>query len=151
MVDWEEVKVDTGQVSYPHLLPNPVCRKSTSTLSKCPSSELPPQFSFMKCGEGDSILLATTNSATPILRTMGVGYVRKDELIVVVKSSRDGEKEARARREQLDYQRSTVEGALRVFDSINRHAAILQLQSSFTEKPSRKAHSIPDSLHGIFQ
>ncbi|GMH19374.1 hypothetical protein Nepgr_021215 [Nepenthes gracilis] len=136
MVDWEEVKVDTGQVSYPHLLPIPVCRKSTSTLSKCPSSELPPPFSSMKCGEGDSILLATTNSTTPILRTMGVCVNRK---------------KARARREWLECQRSTVEGALRVFDDIDRHVAILQLLSSFTEKPSRTAHTIPDSVHGIFQ
>ncbi|GMH25453.1 hypothetical protein Nepgr_027296 [Nepenthes gracilis] len=149
----------------------------------------------MKCGEGDSILLATTNLKTPIHRTIGVsvnrksgvciinlaiilfidiklallpcwfslsklasrvynvwfGYVRKDELIVVVKSSRDGWKEARALRERLEYQRANVEGALRVFDIIDLHAAILWLQSSFTEKPSRKAHSLPDSLHGIFQ
>ncbi|GMH24715.1 hypothetical protein Nepgr_026558 [Nepenthes gracilis] len=149
----------------------------------------------MKCGEGVSILLATTNSATPILRTMGVcvnrksglcipaftsvlfisvkpallpcwfslpklasgvdniqfGYVRKYELTVVVKSSRNSEKEARARRERLEYQRGTEEGALRVFDDIDRHVAILQLQSSFTEKPSRTAHTIPDSVHGVFQ
>ncbi|GMH13627.1 hypothetical protein Nepgr_015468 [Nepenthes gracilis] len=31
------------------------------------------------------------------------------------------------------------------------HAAILQLQPAFTEKPSIKAHSIPDSVRGIFQ
>ncbi|GMH01485.1 hypothetical protein Nepgr_003324 [Nepenthes gracilis] len=149
----------------------------------------------MKCGEGDSILLATTNSKTPIHKTVGVcvnrkselciinlaiilfiyvkpallpcwfslsklasgvdnvwfGYVRKDELTVVVKSSQDGWKEARALREWLEYQRGNVEGALCVFDSIDLHVAILRLQSSFTEKPSRKAHSLPDSLHGIFK
>ncbi|GMH19326.1 hypothetical protein Nepgr_021167 [Nepenthes gracilis] len=142
---WLE-QVDAGQVSYPHLLPISVCRKSTSTLSKCPSSELPPSFSSMKCGEGDSILLATTNSATPILGTMGVCVNRK-----IVKSSRNGEKEARARRERLEYQRGTEEGALRVFDDIDRHVARLQLQTSFTEKPSRAAHTIPDSVHGVFQ
>ncbi|GMH26921.1 hypothetical protein Nepgr_028764 [Nepenthes gracilis] len=139
MVDREEVKVDTGQVRYHHLLPIPVCKKSTSTLSQCPLSEWPPPFSSRNCKEGDSVLLATTNSATPILRTMGVcanrkrglcvftvkpallpcwfslpklasgvdnvqfGYGRKDELTVVVTSSRNGEKEARARREGLEH------------------------------------------------
>ncbi|GMH04548.1 hypothetical protein Nepgr_006388 [Nepenthes gracilis] len=173
MVDWEEEKVDTGQVSYPHLLPIPVCRKSIFTLSKCHSSKSPPQFSSMKCGEGDSILLATTNLETPIHRTIGVcanrksglciinlaiilfihvkrallpcwfslsklasgvdnvwfRYVRKDELTVVVKSSRDGWKEARALRERLEYQRGNVEGAFRRADGLVLEAIYLKTKS----------------------
>ncbi|GMH21878.1 hypothetical protein Nepgr_023721 [Nepenthes gracilis] len=48
MVDGEEVKVDTGQVRYPHLLPTLSARQSTSTLSRCPLSEWPPPFSSRK-------------------------------------------------------------------------------------------------------
>ncbi|GMH21879.1 hypothetical protein Nepgr_023722 [Nepenthes gracilis] len=137
MVDGEEVKVDTGQ---------------------CPLSEWPPPFSSRNCKEGDSVLLATTNSATPILRTMGVcanrkhglcvftvkpallpcwfsipklasgvdnvqfGYARKDELTVVVTSSQNGEKEARARREGLEHR----EKHRRSFEAMSLTAKALQ-------------------------
>ncbi|GMH13047.1 hypothetical protein Nepgr_014888 [Nepenthes gracilis] len=51
--------------------------------------------------------------------------------------------------ERAEHQRGNVK-VLFVFNSIDFHAAILRLQSSFTEKPSRKANSLPNSLHGTF-
>ncbi|GMH10919.1 hypothetical protein Nepgr_012760 [Nepenthes gracilis] len=59
--------------------------------------------------------------------------------------------EARALLGRLEYQRGNVEGALRVFEGIDLHAAIQRLQPSLTEKPSRKARSLTDSVHGISQ
>ncbi|XP_004512392.1 protein NPG1-like [Cicer arietinum] len=46
--------------------------------------------------------------------------------------------EARALLGKLEYQRGNVEGALRVFDGIDLHAAIQRLQPSFSEKPPVK-------------
>ncbi|XP_019168558.1 PREDICTED: tetratricopeptide repeat protein 7A [Ipomoea nil] len=46
--------------------------------------------------------------------------------------------EARALLGRLEYQRGNVEGALRVFDGIDLHAAVQRMQPSTTEKPPVK-------------
>ncbi|KAH9791438.1 protein NPG1 [Citrus sinensis] len=60
--------------------------------------------------------------------------------------------EARALLGRLEYQRGNVEGALRVFDGIDLHAAIQRLQPSFSEKSaSKKCRSRSDSHVSVSQ
>lgn len=52
----------------------------------------------------------------------------------------------------MEYQRGNVEGALRVFDGIDLHAAIQRLQPSFSEKPSaKKGRSRTESPSSVSQ
>ncbi|PNY16131.1 tetratricopeptide repeat protein 7A-like, partial [Trifolium pratense] len=60
--------------------------------------------------------------------------------------------EARALLGKLEYQRGNVEGALRVFDGIDLHAAIQRLQSSFAEKsPAKKGRTRTESPSSVSQ
>jgi hypothetical protein len=50
----------------------------------------------------------------------------------------------------LEYQRGNVEGALRVFDGIDLHAAIQRLQHSFSEKsPAKKGRTRTESPSSV--
>jgi len=52
----------------------------------------------------------------------------------------------------LEYQRGNVEGALRVFDGIDLHAAIQRLQPSFSEKsPVKKGRTRIESPSSVSQ
>jgi hypothetical protein len=52
----------------------------------------------------------------------------------------------------LEYQRGNVEGALRVFDGIDLHAAIQRLQHSFSEKsPAKKGRTRTESPSSVSQ
>ncbi|WJX61534.1 Protein npg1, variant 2 [Trifolium repens] len=58
--------------------------------------------------------------------------------------------EARALLGKLEYQRGNVEGALRVFDGIDLHAAIQRLQPSFSEKsPAKKGLTRTESPSSV--
>ncbi|KAK9691358.1 hypothetical protein RND81_09G192100 [Saponaria officinalis] len=59
--------------------------------------------------------------------------------------------EARALLGRLEYQRGNVEGALRVFEGIDLHAAVQRFQPSGNEKSSRKGRPRPDSVHAVPQ
>lgn len=60
--------------------------------------------------------------------------------------------EARALLGKLEYQRGNVEGALRVFDGIDLHAAIQRLQPSFSEKsPVKKGRTRTESPSSVSQ
>ncbi|GAB2285043.1 Protein npg1 [Dionaea muscipula] len=59
--------------------------------------------------------------------------------------------EARALLGRLEYQRGNLEGALRVFDGIDLHAAVERLQSSLIEKPSKKGRPGTDPVSSVSQ
>ncbi|XP_010524113.1 PREDICTED: uncharacterized protein LOC104802285 [Tarenaya hassleriana] len=59
--------------------------------------------------------------------------------------------EARALLGRLEYQRGNLEGALRVFEGIDLHAAIQRLQASVPEKPAPKKNRSRDSNHSVSQ
>ncbi|KAM7479679.1 hypothetical protein LguiA_027892 [Lonicera macranthoides] len=60
--------------------------------------------------------------------------------------------EARSLLGRLEYLRGNVEGALRVFDGIDLHAAVERMQPSLTEKqPSKKGRSRTESMHAVPQ
>lgn len=59
--------------------------------------------------------------------------------------------EARALLGRLEYQRGNVEGALRVFEGIDLHAAIQRFQPSLGDKPSKKGRPRTESVHNVPQ
>ncbi|KAL9229904.1 hypothetical protein vseg_005321 [Gypsophila vaccaria] len=59
--------------------------------------------------------------------------------------------EARALLGRLEYQRGNVEGALRVFEGIDLHAAVQRFQPSGSERSFKKGRPRADSVHAVPQ